>query len=68
MSVAFLVFIWGVIEFVIKADSKEKEKGKQFMIYGIIGLFVMTSIWGIIKLLTTTFGFNSTVIIPTLNQ
>lgn len=66
MTLAIATFIWGVVQFVIKDDTKEKEKGKQFMIYGIIGLFVMTSFWGIVKLLTDTFGTNGTNVIPTL--
>jgi hypothetical protein len=60
-------FIYGVVRYVINAnDSAAREEGKQFMIWGIIGLFVIVSIWGLIKLLTGTFGFN--FVIPQLQQ
>lgn len=70
MSIATIMFIWGVIQYVINAeDSAKREEGRSFIIWGIIGLFVLVSIWGIIKLLTGTFGFNSaTLVIPQLQS
>jgi hypothetical protein len=70
MSIATIMFIWGVIEYVINAeDSAKREEGRNFIIWGIISLFVLVSVWGIIKLLTGTFGFNSpTLVLPQLQQ
>ena len=60
-SIAVVSFIWGVVQFVINADDAEKkEKGRSFMIWGIIGLTVMVGVWGLVKILATTFGLNST--------
>ena len=60
-AVAFLVFIYGVFQafFSVGSDSEEKRKeGRKFIMYGIIGFFVMMSIWGIVNILLGTFGFS----------
>ena len=59
---AFLFFLWGVFRFVAAADSTKKEEGKKFILWGLIGLFVMTSVWGIIKILSTTLGIDSSAV------
>ena len=51
-----LYFIWGVITYVISADEEAKTKGRDKMIYGLIGLLVIVSIWGLVAILRNTFG------------
>jgi hypothetical protein len=52
-AVALLYFFWGVAVFIFKADNdKAREEGKQKMLWGIVALFVMVSVWGI----TSTLG------------
>ncbi len=60
-SVAFLVFLWGVFKFIAADDVKGKQEGQKVIWWGLIGLFVMVSVWGIIKILGTTLGIESTV-------
>ena len=62
-AVAFMVFLWGAFDvFILGAQSEEiKEKGKNLMLWGLIGFFVMVSIWGLVNILTGTVSFgNST--------
>lgn len=41
---ATIVFIWGVIEMIRGADSEEaRTTGKQHIIYGLLGLFIMVA-------------------------
>lgn len=48
-GLALLFFLWGIAKFIFKAgDEKAKEDGKRLMVWGVIALFVITSIWGII--------------------
>ena len=63
-AVAVVFFVWGVIKFfIINADEEAKrEQGKQFMLWGIIALAVMLSIWGLVNILGVTFGVNSSVL------
>ena len=63
-AVAVLVFIYGVVKFISTEESAEKESGRQFMIWGIVALAVMFSVWGLVKILGSTFGVTN--IIPQL--
>ena len=67
-AVAFIVFLWGAFQtFIVGAtDEEAKTKGKNLMLWGLIGFFVMVSIWGLVNILTgsITFGNNSGVTQP----
>lgn len=58
-AVAFLLFLWGILQFFfLNGENEEKRKeGRKFIIAGIIGFFIMMSIWGIVNLLLGSFGF-----------
>ncbi len=60
-AIAFLAFLWGVFQYFIQGgdDESKKEEGRTYIIYALIGFFVMFGIWGIINVLNGTFGFNS---------
>jgi hypothetical protein len=59
ISLAVLVFIWGVFRYVVSSDEEAKGKGKNMMLWGIVGLFVMVSVWGLVNILIKTFKFNT---------
>lgn len=55
--VALVVFFWGIFRFVTNMDgTSEREEGKRSMLYGIIGMFIMVSVFGIIRVVLRTFG------------
>lgn len=54
IGAAILVFFWGLIKYLTNAGT-EKAKGLSTMLYGIIAIFVMVSIWGLVRLLGNTF-------------
>lgn len=55
--VALVVFLFGVMEFIRNSGDKDKrEKGRQHMLWGLIGLTIMLSVYGIINILVRTFG------------
>jgi NADH:ubiquinone oxidoreductase subunit 2 (subunit N) len=56
-ALAFVVFLWGVFQYFIAgaSDEEKRESGKSLMIYGLIGFFVMVSVWGLVNLLVGTF-------------
>jgi uncharacterized membrane protein len=61
IALAFLVFVWGLISFILASgDEAAKEEGKRRMIWGVIALFVITAIWGILALLRNLTDTNST--------
>lgn len=52
MVLATVVFIWGVIEFINSADNeKGRTQGKNHIIWGILGLFIMSATAGILWIL-----------------
>ncbi len=56
-ALALAYFVWGGALFVLNADNPDKQKeGKQALIWGIVGLFIMTSVIGLLRILTNTFG------------
>jgi hypothetical protein len=60
-AIAVLVFIYGVVKFIGTEESAEKEDGRQFMIWGIVALAVMFSIWGLVTILGNTFGVSNVI-------
>jgi hypothetical protein len=65
-SIAFIVFLWGAFQvFIVGANSEEvKEKGKNHMLWGLIGFFVMVSVWGLVNILTGTIQFGNNAGVP----
>lgn len=58
-AAAMVVFFWGLIQLIYSADeSGGKETGKQHMLWGVVGIFIMLSAYGILKLFTNTFGIS----------
>lgn len=53
-AIALVAFLWGVFQYFFSGAEK-KEEAKDFLLYGIIGLFIMVSVWGLVRILTGTF-------------
>lgn len=49
-------FLYGVFKLVANANVEDKKEAKDTMIYGLIGLAIMVSAFGIIKLIVNTTG------------
>lgn len=61
--VATIVFFWGLVVFIAKADNpEERKKAKGLMIWGIIGMAVIAAAWGIVAVLVNFFQIGGTVI------
>lgn len=64
-SIAFLAFVWGVARFIRSSGNEAEIKAsKNFLIWGVVGLFVLVTIWGIIVFLRGEFGLKDTIGIP----
>ena len=63
-AVAVAFFIWGAVQFFIlnAGEETKREQGRQFMIWGIVALAVMLSVWGLVGILTNTFGIEGSVL------
>ena len=62
-ALALLFFLWGLTKYIFAAGNEDaKESGKRIMIWGIIALFIMASVWGIVAFLQDLFGVDQTTI------
>lgn len=60
ITIALVMFFIGVIRFIANANDPAKRKeGREAMLWGIVALFVMLSIFGILSVLTNTFGLTT---------
>lgn len=58
VGLAVLVVIYGVFSFISNAaDEEARASAKQFIIWGVIGIFIMLSVWGLVSILENTFTF-----------
>ncbi len=58
-GIALLVFFWGLVKFITKAgDEAALEEGRRLMLWGIIALFVMVSVWGLTLFIQTNLGIH----------
>lgn len=64
IALGVVYFVYGVITFVISDDEEAKTKGRDRIIYGIIGLAVIIGMWGLVNLLRNTFNLNNTTNVP----
>lgn len=60
IGLAVVVFLYGVLKFITAAgDETKRKEGKDIIIYGIIGLFVMVAVWGLVWILLNTFSLQT---------
>ncbi len=60
MMVAVVVFLWGVVKYITSSGDEEKRKeAKGYIIYGLIGIFVMVALWGIVTVVASTLGLGT---------
>ena len=57
-ALAFLVFVWGVLKYFIfsAGDEGKRSEGRQFVLWGILGMVVLLSVWGFVNVILSTLG------------
>jgi dipeptide/tripeptide permease len=59
-ALGFLVFVWGLVQFMWGMRAGEvQDEGKQHMLWGLVGMLIMVSVYGIVTLLGSTLGLTS---------
>lgn len=59
ITLALVVFFWGLVKYLWGAAGKgNHQKGKDLMKWGLVTLFVMVSVWGIIDLMQSALDIN----------
>lgn len=67
-TLALLFFFWGVAKY-IRSEGNDKAQARQIMVWGVIALFVMSAVWGLVRFIRTEFGIgpDTNITIPTVN-
>jgi hypothetical protein len=58
MGVAIVLFVFYVIKYFFRPDADRKEAGL-YVMYAVIGFFIILSFWGIVNILQNTFGLQN---------
>ncbi len=65
LAIAVFVIAWGIFKFILNAGDEEARKsGRSFILWGVVGVFLMLSIWGLVNILVGTFSLDNTAITP----
>lgn len=67
VTVAIVVFFWGLIKYLTTIGGEEKHKGLMIMFYGILTIFVMVALWGLVRFFASTFRTPLDQTAPTIN-
>lgn len=56
-AVSLVYFVYGLVQYLVNPDNEEiRKSSKNRMLYGIIGLFIMTAVFGIMNIILNTIG------------
>ena len=58
-AMAVLAFFYGIFLYIFTQSMEDKKKGKEIMLYSLVAVFVMASMFGIIELAQSTFNIES---------
>lgn len=56
ITLAIVLFFWGLIKYLWSMEQENAHEGLKIMFWGLIAIFVMVSIWGLIQLIQSTLG------------
>jgi hypothetical protein len=54
-ALAILAFFWGIFLYVFSTGEEKKVEGKHIMLWAVIAIAIMASLFGIIQVLQVTF-------------
>lgn len=56
-ALAVVYFVYGLVRYLLSPDNEEiRKSSKSHMLWGIIGMFIMVSVFGIMSLILNTVG------------
>ena len=60
IALGLLLFLFGLARWILSAGNDDAQKeGKNLMVWGVIALAVMVSVWGLVKILQKTVGIEN---------
>ncbi|MBI2610778.1 hypothetical protein HYW60_02490 [Candidatus Kaiserbacteria bacterium] len=69
IAAGFFLFVFGLVQFLLDLDKgANREQHIKHMLWGIVGMFVMVSVYGILALLDNTFGLDAFSATPDMSR
>lgn len=63
-ALGLIYFLYGLVLFLnASGDESKRTDGKKYIIYGVVGLFVLFAFWGLVEIVSITF-FEQGVLVP----
>ena len=61
IALTVLIFLWGIFKFVISGgDGEARKEAQGYIIWGVVALFVMVSVWGLVNILVRSVNLDNT--------
>lgn len=60
---SLLFFFWGVAKY-IWGEGQGKDEGRKIMVWGVVAIFVISSVWGLVIFLRDEFGIGGETSLP----
>ena len=59
-ALAMAYFIFGIVKYLLSPGNEEvRKQSRSQMIWGVIGMFIMISVFGIMRMILTSLGENN---------
>lgn len=60
VGIAVFIVIWGVFKYIASAAEEEKRvEARAFIVWGIVGIFAMVSVWGFVNIMVNSFDLST---------
>jgi len=61
ISLTVFFFLWGLFNMVRASDGDAREEARGYVTWGVIALFVMVTVWGLVNILVRSFNLDNSV-------
>lgn len=62
---AFVVFFWGLSKSILNSNNKDEiQKGREYMLWGIVALFILISFRVLITFISSNIGLGTSTVVP----
>ena len=61
IALTVLFFLWGILRFVMAGgDGEQRKEAQGYIVWGVVALFVMISVWGLVNILVRSVNLDNT--------
>ena len=59
VGLAIILFLWGVLKYIMAGSEGDVKEAVQMILWGLVAIFVMLSVWGLVNVLSGTIGIGT---------